>query len=232
MTLFLAGAVLGLAGGGHCALMCGPLLVLFRVRTRGGGTNAWLYHAGRVTMYVVIGLGAGMAGAVLVNAAVGRWLAVVAGASLVAYGGLSGLNGSRRGAGALANVSRSLERWLAAAARWMAVHRVSGPFGAGLLNGLLPCGLVYAAALAALGAGSPGLGAVLMCGFGLGTLPVLVTVGASASLLTSRLAGPLRRAVPVACALVGVLLIARGVMSPHHAAPSSAVPQATHAHGS
>jgi hypothetical protein len=61
----------------------------------------------------------------------------------------------------------------------MGTHR----FAAGLLWGWLPCGLVYAALLAAAMAGDPARGALAMLAFGLGTLPWLLAAGVGAARL-------------------------------------------------
>ena len=57
-----AGLVLGLAGSGHCAGMCGPLVLLANPRDsadgqadqRGLTRHVALYHAGRVGIYAVL----------------------------------------------------------------------------------------------------------------------------------------------------------------------------------
>ena len=85
-----------------------------------------------------------------------------------------------------------------------------GRFGLGCCNGLLPCGLVYLAVVAAANAGSPLSGAAVMASFGLGTLPLLLV-----TLLTSHrlLAGGARwlaRWSPALVAVSGLLLLWRG----------------------
>lgn len=59
-------------------------------------------------------------------------------------------------------------------------------FFLGLLLGLLPCGLSFAAFARALGAHGMLTGAIMTLAFGLGTLPSLLIVGASASRLSAR----------------------------------------------
>jgi hypothetical protein len=50
-------------------------------------------------------------------------------------------------------------------------------FLGGVVNGLLPCGLVYAYLALAAGAGGSLRGALAMALFGLGTMPLLALVG-------------------------------------------------------
>jgi sulfite exporter TauE/SafE len=84
-------------------------------------------------------------------------------------------------------------------------------YAAGLVWGWLPCGLVYAALLAASFAGSAARGAVAMAAFGAGTLPFLLAAGLAAARL-----GPLlrRRGVRLAA---GSGLLAFGAWGLAHA---------------
>jgi sulfite exporter TauE/SafE len=114
-------------------------------------------------------------------------------------------------------------------AAWLRRHGIQGPFALGALNGLLPCGLVYAALTAAAGLGSLPQAVGFMVAFGLGTAPVLVFLGLASGAVTARVPVRIRRAAPAMLAIVGVLLIVRGLRMPaahDHAAPpqSAAVP--------
>ena len=56
-------------------------------------------------------------------------------------------------------------------------ERAGGPFALGAATGLLPCGIVYVAAIQGAGIGTPLGGALLMAAFGAGTIPVLAAIG-------------------------------------------------------
>ncbi len=215
----LTGLVLGAVGSGHCVAMCGPLVLLATPRgsppTAALMRHAVLYHGGRVLMYVALGSVAGLAGAGVVRAGFGRALAVVAGAVLV----LQALAFVPRVASALGTrrVGQGVTRALSAAGVWMRRHRVQGPLAFGALNGLLPCGLLYAALTAAAGLGEPVPAMAFMVAFGLGTTPVLAVLGLAGGTVVSRTPARVRRLAPVALALVGLLLIVRGMAQPHAA---------------
>lgn len=176
----------GLLGSAHCVGMCGGFVL-----TLGGMQRSWaanlgrqlLYAGGRILTYAlggaIIGFGGwklGREASTLVNAQ--ALLAIVAGALLVVEGlfsaglvrrpWLSGHQGCP-GAGAFASIMR-------------APHAAS-VFAAGVFNGLLPCGLVYAYLALAASTGSVGYGAAVMALFGLGTVPLLTVTGLSGSLL-------------------------------------------------
>ena len=90
-------------------------------------------------------------------------------------------------------------------------HLVGGALVGGGLNGLLPCGLVYAAVVAATPLGDPWTSAAFMAAFGVGSLPALAAVVWCGEALKTATPAVFRRAAPVALVVMAVLLIARGV---------------------
>lgn len=204
---FLSALLLGLGGSLHCGGMCGPLMMALlagtdpatRVRSRVA------YHAGRFMTYALIGLVFGLLGRGFQVAGWQRAVSVVAGVSLLVGGAVA----SRL----------SLDAWLV-----RSVGRVKGLFRLGMgrktlgslvflgvINGFLPCGLVYAAGVAAAASGSPLSGAMSMVVFGLGTLPLLLAVDRLGQRLGAAGRVRFQKAVPWVIAGVGVLLIVRGL---------------------
>lgn len=223
MILWDVGAAigLGLIGSLHCVPMCGPIVLASSVPIAYAPFPRQLvahlsYNAGRIATYGALGAVAGVAGGAL--GGVGRLAgiadsgSIVAGALLIVAGlALAGLASKRRW------VRFGPPRFGAAlprlAARWLQAPSAPARFILGLILGLLPCGLVYAALLNALATGSAWSGAVMMLAFGAGTAPALVGVGL-ASGPASRLVdahGP--RVVAGTVVAMGVLLVARGLMA-------------------
>lgn len=225
MTIALAGLLLGMAGSLHCVLMCGPLVMLATGRPGSPAAgwsslgrrlvrSAW-HHSGRILMYFGLGLVAGGAGHLLVYAGLGEWLSILAGAALMASALLASLGrhvpASSRWATRFAGVLGRLSHLLRRDRPW---NRVA----LGALNGLLPCGLVYGALLAATGLGRAVPAGVFMLAFGIGSVPAL-TMTAVAMVEADRSRAVLRRLAPVATGIVGLLLIVRGLGLPaFHAA--------------
>jgi sulfite exporter TauE/SafE len=90
-----------------------------------------------------------------------------------------------------------------------------------MANGLVPCGLVYAAALAAAGWGTFAGAWATMLGFGLGTLPALAVVSLSPAALPQRLRPALQRLAPAVLLLAAALLLLRALVpAPHHHMPA------------
>jgi sulfite exporter TauE/SafE len=203
--------------------MCGPLVAAFSLGLprRGALLAHASYHLGRTVTYSFLGGAVAAAGSLL---SVTARLASLQRASEVLLGLLLALFGlasagwipgralleGRCGEGLL-------PRTLSALSSAGASPGASLP--AGLLMGLLPCGLVYTALLAAanLGAASPGAasafprGFLLMALFGLGTTPPLFAVGLAAG----RVGAAARERFHVAAALLmtgtGLLLAWQGL---------------------
>src|SRR5690606_16435355 len=87
--------------------------------------------------------------------------------------------------------------------------------GIGLMNGLLPCGLVYAMLATAAATGTPLRGALTMGVFGLSTIPALVILS-----LTTRFAGVrwrtrVNQLAGVLVIIFGILTVLHGVSAGH-----------------
>ena len=217
MIAFAVGLLFGAAGSLHCAAMCGPLVAVAdgattsRTRAAARWRSRAAYHGGRIGVYALGGVVVGFGGAALEGQGLGRALAVTAGLALVAQACVAaGVAAGADTAGASSRLAGALSR----AAGWLRRRGLARPELMGALNGLLPCGLVYAALVAAGGAGGVTAALSLMIGFGLGTLPALLGVGAVSAFAAGRGGPGLRRvAVPAALGIAGCLLIARGLGS-------------------
>jgi sulfite exporter TauE/SafE len=89
--------------------------------------------------------------------------------------------------------------------------RFSRVFLAGVINGILPCGLVYAYLALAAGSGAMWTGGLTMFLFGLGTMPLMVLVGSSGHLLGMTSRRRLWRLAAWCVVLTGVISLLRGV---------------------
>ena len=203
----LAMASLGAMGSvTHCAPMCGPIVggqVMHRLaclpcaRLNGPGRLRQgilaPYHIGRIITYAALGALAGglgmgaeaalrpMRGALLLLAACGFLLAAW-----------------RRTRSQAPHATMRFNTWANPVLR----HLRPGSLPYGLALGLLPCGLVYLALLAACTTGSPLWGAAYMAAFGAGTVPVLALVGIGSHFAPGRL----RKLAPVLLACNGAVL--------------------------
>ncbi len=192
--------LLGLGSSAHCAGMCG---VFAMKAARGPGLLSFTaYIFGKVFTYAFLGALAGWFGARVISdsASIRAYAGLIAATTLIVAGILA-LFPSR----AIASWTRPLVRLLAplfAAVR--TTGGLTGKFALGAATGLLPCGIVYVAAVQAVLSGTVLKSVALMGVLGLSTAPALLLVGYLSERMTSRL-GP--RAIRVAGA---VLLIAIG----------------------
>jgi sulfite exporter TauE/SafE len=81
----------------------------------------------------------------------------------------------------------------------------------GMLNGILPCGLVYESLFIAGASGNPWVGGLGMFLFGIATLPALVVFGVGAQMISFRVRKWFFWAGGIFVIFVGILLIIRGV---------------------
>lgn len=201
---------LGLAGSLHCLGMCGPLaLALPAPRDAGPGRRALgrlLYNLGRTVTYAVMGLFAGALGHALQLAGVQQTVSIALGLLLLST---LFLRGHHLPGWILRTFYLPVQRALG---RILKHGSPGGLFRTGLLNGLLPCGLVYAALAAAALQHGPLQGALYMALFGLGTVPLMFALSMGGlGLHAPRFRPLLNRVIPAVTLMVAVLLILRGL---------------------
>lgn len=200
--------LLGLVGSAHCAGMCGPLALALPAT---GNTRATflagrvLYNAGRLVTYAALGAAFGLLGQTFALAGFQRWISLAAGVTILA--GLFASSHFALGLPAITTVG-----WLKSSfGKLLQQRSLSSVFLLGLLNGLLPCGLVYAAAAGATTTGHFLHGAQAMFAFGLGTVPMMLGFSLLGPRLHTALRFRLQRFIPASLAIVGVLLVLRGL---------------------
>lgn len=197
--------ILGLAGSLHCAGMCGPLVLMTPVvgNTRSSVIASRLtYHAGRLTTYSLLGLLFGLVGESIIMAGLQRWLSISVGVlMLVALFATSPLKAR------LTRIPIFVKSLFSTLLRQRSFASL---FALGFTNGLLPCGLVYMAATASTAAGSASASVLYMLLFGLGTLPVLLTISFAGNRLNLSRKPLHQKLAPIAVAAIALLLIVRG----------------------
>lgn len=200
--------VLGLVGSLHCAGMCGPLALA--LPPTGSGRVSFTagrlaYNLGRITTYSLLGAVFGLIGLSFALAGFQRWASILAGVVI-----LAGLLVSTR-----LRLNTPMSRavmWLRSKLGALLRRRTLGAvFLLGLLNGLLPCGFVYVAGAAAVAAGGFLPGMEYMFAFGLGTVPMMLSIGLAGKLVQASLRLKFQRLIPVSLAILGTLLILRGM---------------------
>jgi hypothetical protein len=208
----------GLASGLHCVGMCGGIVAAFATRrvvpiaAAARGARQWrrqlAFNAGRVLTYALGGAAAGALGgaAQLMQGALPVQLVLfVLAQGVLILAGLYLLGAGRLLARFESAGAPLWRRVQPAAARLAAAPGPRAAALAGMLWGLLPCALVYAALATATLAGGPVQGALAMLAFGAGTLPWLLGAGSALARLR---AGP---GLARLRAAAGVLVLGMGL---------------------
>ena len=204
----IAAFVIGLFGSVHCVAMCGPLMLTF---TGTNGKNTFisfgLYHSGRLLFYGFIGAIFGWLGISVRFFEVQQCLSILLGATiLVVYlfpSIRTRIEGAYHRSWFFQSLKNVLTKYFSTRMRW---------FAAGLLNGALPCGLVYLAAAGALLSGGLTGAFFYMILFGLGTLPILAAFR-FVSHYVPGLSHRLNNLITPVGLLAGIVLISRGVLA-------------------
>ena len=186
MSIALAGLAMGFLGSSHCIGMCGGIAGALSASSAGGADagrgnvrRSLSYNLGRIASYTLMGAIAGAFGAALagLGGAGGMLVLRSLAALLIVAAGLY-VAGWSSAVVRIESLGGVLWRRVAPLAR--RARRSTSPLAAlgfGALWGWLPCGLVYSALAVAAASGSSTDGALMMAGFGLGTLPATLAIG-------------------------------------------------------
>ena len=210
MNLLVAFSI-GFFGSLHCLGMCGPIAMALPFGREVGirrFTGNYIYQVGRITTYFAIGLLAGIVGKGFSLAGLQQPFSIFMGGLMILITIIPSIShkiGSTHLAG----------RWL------IKVKNKLGPlfkkknfksyYVAGLLNGLLPCGLIYIAVMGSMSMQGPISGGLFMLFFGLGTFPMMYIIPLLPILLGSQFKKSFKRVVPVFVVALGILLVVRGL---------------------
>lgn len=204
--------IMGFAGSLHCAGMCGPLALALPVTSTDRTSfvaGRILYNAGRILTYALLGAIFGLVGKTLVLAGLQRGLSIGVGIVLLGY--LVVRSNRKLFMGAQTFLPRLIAPLRAALGKQLRERSLTALFAVGLLNGLLPCGLVYLALAGAAGTGNAADGAIFMTAFGAGTAPMMLALSLFGKALHAGLRMQFQRAIPALVTVLAVLFILRGM---------------------
>lgn len=210
--VYISALTLGLLGSFHCVGMCGPIALAIPLKT-----DSWLarifggilYNLGRAITYAVMGAVFGLLGRGLVMSGFQQWVSIVMGAIMI----LSVITPSiyKNRFNADKGVFSFVGKLKMSLGKLFAQRSYGSLLMIGLLNGLLPCGLVYFAIAGAIATGSSASGSLFMFIFGLGTLPMLLAISLLGNMITLELRKKITKLIPYAIVFIGVLFILRGL---------------------
>jgi sulfite exporter TauE/SafE len=212
MILIWTAISLGFLGSFHCVGMCGPIALALPIGKQ-NPTNRLLsiliYNSGRILTYSAFGILFGAIGKSFSLFGYQQLLSIVLGA-LILFGLLIPKKLlSKINLGSF--VYYFFNKLKTKLATLFLKEEKKSLFAIGLLNGLLPCGLVYMAAAGAIATGNILNGALFMAFFGMGTLPAMMALSLTGNKLSVTFRGKIRKAMPYALGFMACLLILRGL---------------------
>lgn len=200
--------LMGLLGSLHCAVMCGPLMLSLPIKKRSiwsAGFSLLLYQAGRIFIYTLMGGIAGWLGSTFSIVANQKLLSVIIGIILIVF--------------TLLQLSSTYNKKLSSF-QFKLINPISKLMGklfglplweffAGILNGIIPCGMVYLALATAINSASVVNGLQFMFLFGLGTLPLLMMISLGGVYLKKYIRFNTKKLIPWFMLSMGILLLLR-----------------------
>lgn len=215
IQILIAGFSMGIAGSLHCISMCGPLVAAVFQNQAKGLHYKLIYNSARISIYITLGVIAGILGYALDILAIQRFLSLFLGVTLVALG----VFGFRKFY--IPPIDKYLGKFTSALKQlfgnFIKRKGFASIIGLGLLNGLLPCGLTYMALAYALTLPDSFAGALFMLAFGLGTFPAMVGIPVVVGTLGPKSTAFLKKLNAFILIAIGALLIYRSYMHFHGA---------------
>ena len=211
--MLLSGLILGFLGSLHCAGMCGPIAFVLPLDRKDPVRRFFQlmgYHLGRISSYAMIGLLFGLLGRGLFISGMQQRLSLVLGVLMV-VAALVPVFSTFRGGRFLAPFYMLVGKVKAALGERLKDRSPGTLYTLGVLNGFLPCGLVYMALFGAVAMGDALSGSAYMALFGAGTIPLMSVAAYSGNFLSVKIRNRLNRLIPFFVVIIGVLFILRGL---------------------
>ena len=212
LAMIISAIVLGFASGFHCIGMCGPIALSMGL-TKNQALNFQLqnltYNLGRVITYAILGGIVGIVGEGFQMAGIQKYLTITVGLLLIVMAIFS--FGGKDFASRIPLVSNILLKIKMSLGKLLQKPDYKSRFLTGILNGFLPCGMVYMALTASLAAGGIWQGASFMALFGLGTIPFMFAVVLAGNMMTQAFRIKVLKIIPLMMILLGGLFIVRGL---------------------
>jgi sulfite exporter TauE/SafE len=211
IALLLTALVMGAIGSMHCVGMCGPLALMLPIQQltiRAKFISALLYNVGRMITYGMLGLIAGSIAHTATFFGYQQWISITAGLVILFFVWMPRISTSNVATRTTSNWMNKLRTLLS---RFFTRKGYSSSLFTGMLNGLMPCGLVYMALAAAMISGSVINSGLFMMVFGLGTLPAMWALIFFGNTIPVSVRYRLKKLYPVLMSLNACLLIIRGM---------------------
>ena len=203
--------ILGVISSFHCIGMCGPIAFALPIQSFSINKKLIglvLYNIGRIAAYSLLGLIFGLSGRAFFLGGWQQIFSIVLGSFILIILIVNLVTNKTVGIHFLNRFQQNLQKIMAA---YIGRQQLYGIFMIGFANGFLPCGMVYLAIAGALGTGSVQGGILFMLLFGLGTIPLMLSVTWFGLVINISIRNIVRKITPYFIAFIGVMLILRGL---------------------
>ncbi len=199
-------------GSFHCVGMCGPLALSLPINTENNLQKFFgvlIYNLGRVLTYSAFGALFGIIGQSFSFFGWQQKLSIILGLLIIFVVLFS------KKINQISSTPFLVKSFFGKIRHQLSLlfqsKKSSSLFFIGVLNGLLPCGLVYMAAAGSIATGNIFSGILFMIFFGLGTVPAMWSVAFLGSWLSVKFRQQIRKSFPIVMLLIGSLLLVRGL---------------------
>ncbi|MBL7925490.1 MAG: sulfite exporter TauE/SafE family protein [Bacteroidia bacterium] len=211
IALYISALTIGFLGSFHCVAMCGPIALVLPGKKDSKTAmipGRVFYNLGRIVTYILLGLILGFIGFSISIKGFQRELSILTGVViLISVFFTSGGKHIPFLSSGIVKLTAGLKQYFK---KLFGNGSSLSLFAIGLLNGLLPCGLVYLSLAGALATGSY-LGGMLYMGlFGFGTFPAMFAVSIAGHYIGNGFQKYIRKASPIIAIALALLLIYRG----------------------
>jgi hypothetical protein len=211
MELLYTALGLGLLTGFHCIGMCGPIAIALPLNQKSWGTriiSALWYNIGRTVTYAAMGVLFGIIGAGFSLAGFQKWVSILMGVFMIASVLFPKINRMLYKGTGDSKIMKAVKGQLV---KYFQRASYKSLFITGLLNGLLPCGMVYLALAGAIAVGSLQGSVLFMILFGLGTIPMMFLMSMLGNFASQKMKRFINKAIPFVVIIIGTLFILRGM---------------------
>lgn len=208
---YLAPLIIGLLGSFHCMGMCGPIAIALPLKENSWKTriiSGLLYNAGRLITYAFLGFIFGILGLGIHMWGFQQWVSIGVGAVMILSVAFPMLFHNAKLTGVINPVFAGFKRQFGL---FFGFRTYLSTMMIGLMNGFLPCGLVYIALAGALVSNTPVSGALYMMVFGLGTIPALLSLSLLGNIISVSIRRRVQKLIPFLILLIGILFVLRGM---------------------
>lgn len=212
LSYLISALTIGFLSSFHCVGMCGPLALALPLNrtTRVSVLEGILtYHLGKALTYVLLGLLVGTLGGYFPFHISQQRLTIFTGALLIVFALYPLI--LKKSNKVQAYIIKLLSPFQSEIAKQLKKNRSSALFGIGVLNGFLPCSMVYLALSIGLGIGDLFASSLFMLFFAIGTLPTMLAFQFFGYSFEASFRNKIQKYIPILLIIMGTLLILRGL---------------------